>query len=238
MNEVDWLTGPDPTPLLDYLEGKVSERRLRLFACACCRRWWSRLRDSRARRAVEMAERFAEGQASADELIQAREGAQMAEGDAPLFDQYAHTAATAAAADSAAEAARLVLQGLRAQAGREEAYAGVPGFDEQRAYREGVEAETRYQTDLLRLFFGNPFRPIVLDRTWLAFNNGAVGHLARLIYDNDQYEDLPYLADTLLDAGCTHDALLRACREPGRSTTQDGQYGRGFWVIDLLLGLD
>lgn len=35
MNESDWLSGNNPQAMLNHVEGKVSARKLRLFACAC-----------------------------------------------------------------------------------------------------------------------------------------------------------------------------------------------------------
>src|SRR5947209_14256780 len=67
MNEREWLTSIEPTPMLGYLRGKASERKLRLFAVSCCRRMWHLLPDERSRKAVEVAERIAEG--TADESI-------------------------------------------------------------------------------------------------------------------------------------------------------------------------
>ena len=37
MTEAEWLVCTDPTLMLDVLGGKASERKLRLFVCACCR---------------------------------------------------------------------------------------------------------------------------------------------------------------------------------------------------------
>ena len=37
MTEQDWQCCTDPTPLLVFLRGRASKRKLRLFAVACCR---------------------------------------------------------------------------------------------------------------------------------------------------------------------------------------------------------
>jgi hypothetical protein len=45
MTESEWEVCPEPRPMLEFLREKASERKLRLFACACCRRVWNLLSD-------------------------------------------------------------------------------------------------------------------------------------------------------------------------------------------------
>src|SRR5262245_43853036 len=46
MTETEWLGSTDPAPMLHFLsEQQVSERKMRLLACACCRRIWQMLPD-------------------------------------------------------------------------------------------------------------------------------------------------------------------------------------------------
>src|SRR4051794_3476636 len=71
MTEAEWLAADDPTPMLDFLRGKASDRKLRLFAVACCRRVWGSLGE-RSRTAVEVAEQFADGVVGMRELVTAQ----------------------------------------------------------------------------------------------------------------------------------------------------------------------
>ena len=63
MTEAGWLAGIDPCPMLEFVRGKASERKLRLFACACCRQVWRLFPDESCRQAVRVAELFADGSA-------------------------------------------------------------------------------------------------------------------------------------------------------------------------------
>jgi hypothetical protein len=73
MTEDVWLASRAPKEMFAFLvpnvwhislHGRVTRRTLRLFACACCRAVWDRMTDERARRAVEVGERLADGLAT------------------------------------------------------------------------------------------------------------------------------------------------------------------------------
>src|SRR3954468_24842529 len=84
MTEAEWLGCTDPRPMLEFLRGKVSDRKLRLFVCACSRRLWHLLRDGRSRSAVEESERHADGGSGADALSLAEVQARRATEDAEM----------------------------------------------------------------------------------------------------------------------------------------------------------
>jgi hypothetical protein len=64
VTEAEWLAATESMPLLAFPGAKASDRKRRLFACACCRRFWVLVSDPVWRRAVEMAERYADGSES------------------------------------------------------------------------------------------------------------------------------------------------------------------------------
>lgn len=68
MTEAEWLTCTNPQPMLDFLGGRASDRKLRLFACACTRRASSPRLDWTF---IEVAERLAEGVALPEEIERA-----------------------------------------------------------------------------------------------------------------------------------------------------------------------
>lgn len=62
------------------------------------------------------------------------------------------------------------------------------------------------------------------------WNDSTIVRIARTIYDNRQWEDMPVLADALEDSGVEDAAILEHCRS--------GEYhARGCFVTDLILGL-
>jgi hypothetical protein len=84
MTEEQWLRCTDPMAMLAFLvaKGKASERKVRLFACACRRRVGGLFADERSRVAMEASERYAEGLVSKEDLRASQEGAWAAFGAA------------------------------------------------------------------------------------------------------------------------------------------------------------
>ena len=80
---------------------------------------------------------------------------------------------------------------------------------------------------VVRDVFGNPFRPVTFDSSWLT--STAVS-LARGMYDAREFSPMPILADALQDAGCDNDDILGHCRDPKQT------HVRGCWVVDMVLG--
>src|SRR4051794_6773845 len=67
MTEAEWLVCQNTQQMLQHLRGKVADRKMRLFVCACCRRVWHLLKEA-GRRAVETTERRADGAVDRGEL--------------------------------------------------------------------------------------------------------------------------------------------------------------------------
>ena len=92
--------------------GVLDDRTLRLYACWCVRQVWHLLTDERSRKAVEVAERYAEGRATIEELAAAGAAAWDAAwaaawdaaSDAAWAAAWAARAARAAAGDGEREA--------------------------------------------------------------------------------------------------------------------------------------
>jgi hypothetical protein len=218
MTEAEWLACEDLAPMLDFLRGRASERKLRLFACACCRLVWRLLKDERSRRAVEISELFADGAATSKQLAVAE---RLADEAADLLGFEADVSARMAkrAARDAAQAALLVARKQVVPARVSAKVNGAITFTSLRPVNPSA---------LLRDLFGNPYRPVAIDPGWLAWNGGTARKLAQAIYEERAFDRMPILADALEDAGCTDPDLLAHCRGPG-------PHVRGCWAVDLLL---
>jgi hypothetical protein len=232
VTEAEWLTCTDPLPMLAALRdaGKTSERKLRLFAVACCQQAWQSLQPDWSR-PVEAAERYADGLVGREVLSAARHSAlaaleaiHQAEqihqlGLAPCGDFDQAGDAWAAAAAVRACTADFLWHAL-GELGQSDAVFGgsKPG--------------------LLRDIFGNPFRANPsINPTWLTWNAGTVVRLATAVYEERALPlgeldraRLAVLADALEDAGCEDPDILGHLRGPG-------PHVRGCWAVDLILGM-
>ena len=224
MNEGTWVFCTDPERMLDYLGSRVSVRKLVLFEVACLRRVEQHLRDRRSRAALEVAERYSDGQATEDELI-----------DACAAARAAWTALPVGALSVLVEAVWVAARAASLVASPEIAVVeAAPAAAHYAAWAAGGDAsfkvpERAAQAALLRCLFGNPFLPVRPDPAWTAWNDGTVRKLAQAIYDDRVFDRLPLLADALEDAGCDCWEILDHCRKKG-------PHVRGCWAVDLLLG--
>src|SRR5688572_29475542 len=85
MNESEWLTSTDPREMLSFVVPRASDRKWRLFACACCRRVWNPFVAPLTVRAVMAAEAAADGRLSAAEHARVAELARHSAIDAQRF---------------------------------------------------------------------------------------------------------------------------------------------------------
>jgi hypothetical protein len=245
MIEAEWLACTDPEPMLDSLRGRASDRKLRLFAVACCRRVWTSLEHEEFRDAVEKAESFADGLVDQGELLQAWQraaaifpnlhgkdngpGAALSASGFPAEQKSLLERIADALDDPWWEdefdkgdplAPALVTARRAARAAADEA--GQPCLLDTPARI----AEHRQQAALVRCIFGNPFHPPRKTDAWLT---SEVRALADAIYAGRAFERMPPLGDALEAAGCTNADMIEHCRS-------DGEHARGCWVVDLLLG--
>ena len=212
--EQQWLNSIDPEAMARLLEsGDPDPRRWQLFACACCWRILPML-DDRSRQAVAIAERHAEGLATAEEVADAC--------------HQAHCAIVATwqpGMDPCLEYAAAAIHYALNHPQSARAYAAL-------ATGGGQDAERRVQADLLRDVFGNPFRPARLDAAW---RTPTVLAIAADIYHNDAFSEMPVLGDALEDAGCDDSDVLDHARHAR-------PHVRGCWLVEGLLaragGLD
>lgn len=291
MTEAEWLTCDDPQRMLSWLIGptkRISDRKLRLFACGCCRQVWDLLTDSigcpscsyiedhadglgvycptcngercinRSRRAVEVAERFADGEATSKDRG-------LAFNSADLIGSYERSCAYAClrsnASQGAVEMIDLTLVDQATQAAILRDICGNP-LAKPYAWWRPEWGHTPKDWDIAY--------PSHRHLDYRCFTS-AVLSLARGIYQDRRFDLMPVLADALEQAGCHDATILQHCHNtdsdrdffccrgcgvafPGIHKYSDcdtpgcvgqehdrlprsyGLHTRGCWVLDLLLG--
>jgi hypothetical protein len=216
VTEAEWLAATDPQPMLEllYRKGNITERKLRLFAAACCRHARPADHDADRLRLLEAIESFADEIVSGAELFAAFSfvnSRPRKRGDRLRVSTRAALAAASSDARDAANTVALVL--------------GRPGNTPGR----GCAVRVAEQASLMRDIMGYPWKPpSCVDTGVLSRNGTPIGSMAQTIYDQRTFDRLPLLADALEDAGCSDGELLGHLRGPG-------PHVRGCWAVDLLL---
>jgi hypothetical protein len=202
--------------MLEFLRDsrKASDRKLRLFAAGCCRLVWPLLADQGSWTAVDLAEQYADGQATSEEMF------------AASAQSWVDAARGATMADAWEAAQYTSCYGCRL------AVDAVDGLSRSRAKTNAIELHK--QAGVLHDLFGPwPFRamPFIAEGV-LAWNSGCVIKLAKGIYQDQDFspERMGVLADALEDAGVKDEDVLGHCRQRG------AVHVRGCWLIDLLTG--
>ena len=206
MTEADWLACTDPWKLCSEMGWKGSHRKFRLFGVACCRSLWHLAGDDVTRNAIEVAERYADGEATSSE---ARSAGHFMEEEVPI-DFMDHLSEDQV--------------NLKFAAGR--VCLPYDLMDNIQGVLNNLQRRNAENARFLRDIFGNPFQWVYIERTWMA---PRVLTLARAIYEERSVDGMPILADALEEASCTDQEILAHCRGPG-------PHVRGCWVVDLLLG--
>ncbi len=207
MTEAEWLACTEPEKMLRFIWQKATNRKLRLFQCAWCRRMPYPLTDPRSLTAVDTGERYAEGLVHEEERQAAWEAAWLVVENAVADQQWEQAAG---AAD-----ARRCVETTKYRMVRVEQPGSVWHPEQCWLFRE--------------LFGPLPFCSISLAPAWLSWHGGLLVSMAQQMYDSRDFRDMPVLADALEEAGCDNADILAHCRQPG-------SHVRGCWVVDLLLG--
>lgn len=224
MTEAEWRASQSPEAMLHHLTDRASARKLRLYAVSCCRRIWSLFSDDRLKHAVDVALRFADGRSTAVDLQAA---GQVVAGIARVWGDVM----------SPMSRATYSIGGAAWASTRNSAWLAAwdAAWDARMAARDFLtgqtdwERERLWQAGVLKDLFGNPFRSVVIPPAWRAADSPVV-QLAKVIYEEQDYGDLPYLGDALEEAGCADPEALAHCRS-------GGMHHRGCWVVDAVLGL-
>lgn len=205
MTEAGWLGSAEPRLMLEAIEGEASDRKLRLFICACCRAIWPLMSERSWREAVEIAERYADGVGSKGQMDELRDAIWYAEYNRHQPPLPAH---------QPSDAVQLAL--------RPRPF--YPACDVPKILK-AASSDPDLPVALLRDIFGNPFHPITPSSSWIT---SSVLALARRMYDSRDFSAMPILADALQDSGCDNTDILDHCRGPG-------PHVRGCWVVDAIL---
>jgi len=237
MTEQEWQMTTDFWPMHAYLweVARHRTRKYRLVACAICRHIFQGHPNDQIQRLLDLMETYADEPDAREALRLSFEKALNTLGEEePILWAACDPSSPYEGYDSN-EVARVVSYA------QDREYKQWRPEHSQQYEEEQWEAETSQigiQSNnigglFLREMFGNPFRPVSINPTWLT---PIVRSLAQATYNNRILPSgtldnarLAVLGDALEDAGCTNADILNHCRQPG-------EHVRGCWALDLLLG--
>ena len=210
MTEAEWHASESSVQMIWLTQKSFPDRKGRLFASACLRRIAGLFPGPKTHNAIEVLERYADGNATADELSQARADAEQEAYEVQDGGQrhQSQDAAIAAAQDDIQQVAHWAAEATATT-------------------EVGSEPEEVAQAAIVREIYGTLcFRPVTFNPAW---RTSTVLALAKQMYDSRDFTPMPVLADALQDAGCENADILNHCRG-------DSPHVRGCWVVDLILG--
>ena len=223
MTEAEWQSVDNPNAMIDFVHPRVNDRKLVLFAVACCRRAIEHFVDERELAVIEAAERLASGEVTEAEFdvvmqpivsIWSEQPNQLGDVERNTMSAARHLGGSRGAIYSASFVARAVG-----------AAAGPPrSLERDRAF----QFEQAAQCDLLRDIVGAPFVPFVFSSNWLTTVGRPAVEFAQNLDRDKCFDRVPELAEQLERAGCQGERVLGHCR--GKTP-----HVYGCWVVDALL---
>jgi|SRR5579872_2179975 len=228
MTEEDWFAATDPTIMFEF--ANKNDRKLRLFVVALSYLFWDELKIEELRSAIITNEKYADGFATDDELSKARNSAHTMGHHIRWYWQHEPRGFPQ---EDPIERKRItdILGTPTEDMAKRSFFVAFMTSSSERLRRDKLPMlltdPSLYKNgiSLIRDIFGNPFRPITLNPSWLS---STVLALATGIYEEKAFDRMPILADALQDAGCDNQDILNHCRQPG-------VHVKGCWVVDLLL---
>ena len=221
MNREEWAAYSDPNPMLDFLQFRASERKSRLFACACLRDIWHLLTDNRSRDFVEVVEGFADGAKTDVELTTHWQGIEPSLVPKELYSALGELAFLPRDLHPYVDPPFWNMSKAREIS---KAVIGLASDEEKEKRRQCDFLRCQFQYQLGYLFaFSPPVSPAVL-----AWHDESVPRMAREIYERRAFERLLLLAMALEEGGCDNEELVYHCRSTD-------PHIRGCWALDVVL---
>lgn len=226
VTEAEWLECTNPERMLEFIQKRASERKLRLFVVGCSRFVWEQMIDEEWRVQIHKAELYADGLLDIDRFH---------ERDDYIWRRDSERRYAGKRTPEGGIPPEVQAWGLFCCTGfYRPALHNLSGMT---AWRFAIPLVRPYQAILLHDIFGSlSFCPVTICPAILAWNDMLVLRIAQAAYDERHLPAgtldngrLTVLADALEEAGCTDADILGHLRGPG-------PHVRGCWAVDLCLG--